>query len=61
MADLNMVDALNQAMAYELEHDSAVSATLAAAGYNRAPIDDEDLGPSMSQRSAMQGSRLTLR
>jgi pyruvate dehydrogenase E1 component beta subunit len=24
MADLNMVDALNQAMAYELEHDPAV-------------------------------------
>ncbi|KAI0031148.1 hypothetical protein K488DRAFT_71630 [Vararia minispora EC-137] len=32
-----------------IEHDTAVSATLAAAGYNRAPIDDEDLGPPMSQ------------
>lgn len=28
-----------------IEHESEVSATLADAGYNRAPIDDEDFGP----------------
>ena len=33
-----------------IEHASEVSATLAAAGYNRAPIDDEDLGPDLGMR-----------
>lgn len=33
-----------------IDHQSEVSATLAAAGYNRAPIDDEDLGPDPGMR-----------
>ena len=33
-----------------IDHQSEVSATLAAAGYNRAPIDDEDFGPSLGMR-----------
>ena len=33
-----------------IDHDSAVSASLAAAGYNRAPIDDEDFGPAPGMR-----------
>jgi len=33
-----------------IDHASEVSATLAAAGYNRAPIDDEDLGPGPGMR-----------
>ncbi len=33
-----------------IEHESEVSATLAAAGYNRAPIDDEDFGPGPGMR-----------
>ncbi|KAI0257115.1 hypothetical protein BJV78DRAFT_1085040, partial [Lactifluus subvellereus] len=35
-----------------IEHESAVSASLAAAGYNRELIDDEDFssGPGMRQR-----------
>jgi hypothetical protein len=33
-----------------IDYASEVSATLAAAGYNRAPIDDEDLGPGPGMR-----------
>lgn len=34
-----------------IEHDSAISASLAAAGYNRAPIDDdEDFDPNHGMR-----------
>lgn len=33
-----------------IDHDTAVSASLAAAGYNRAPIDDEDFGPGPGMR-----------
>lgn len=33
-----------------IDHASEVSATLTAAGYNRAPIDDEDLGPGPGMR-----------
>src|SRR6266852_7464057 len=33
-----------------IDHQSEVSATLAAAGYNRAPIDDEDFGPGLGMR-----------
>jgi hypothetical protein len=33
-----------------IEHESEVSATLSAAGYNRAPIDDEDFGPGRGMR-----------
>jgi hypothetical protein len=33
-----------------IDHQSEVSATLAAAGYNRAPIDDEDFGPGPGMR-----------
>jgi len=33
-----------------IEHESEVSATLADAGYNRAPIDDEDFGPGPAMR-----------
>jgi hypothetical protein len=45
-----------------IEHASEVSATLAAAGYNRAPIDDEDLGPSpgMRHRFGSLGSHPTI-
>jgi hypothetical protein len=41
-----------------IEHESAVSASLAAAGYNREPIDDEDFppGPGMRQRFGSFGS-----
>ncbi|KAF8168129.1 hypothetical protein B0H34DRAFT_47630 [Crassisporium funariophilum] len=38
-----------------LEHDSAVSATLAAAGFHRAPLDDED-DPAISSRRSRYGS-----
>jgi hypothetical protein len=34
-----------------LEHDTAVSATLAAAGFHRTPLDDDDDQPSGSRRS----------
>lgn len=45
-----------------IDHDSAVSASLAAAGYNRAPIDDEDFGPTpgMRQRFGSSSSRPSL-
>ena len=45
-----------------IDHQSEVSATLAAAGYNRAPIDDEDLGPDpgMRQRFGSLSSRPTI-
>jgi LPXTG-motif cell wall-anchored protein len=45
-----------------IEHASEVSATLAAAGYNRAPIDDEDLGPGpgMRQRFGSFSSQPTI-
>jgi hypothetical protein len=33
-----------------IDYDSAVSASLADAGYNRAPIDDEDFGPAPGMR-----------
>ena len=33
-----------------IDHAIEVSATLSAAGYNRAPIDDEDLGPGPGMR-----------
>ncbi|KAI9509086.1 hypothetical protein F5148DRAFT_1190251 [Russula earlei] len=33
-----------------IEHDSAISQSLADAGYNRAPIDDEDFGPGLGMR-----------
>ncbi len=42
-----------------IEHQSEVSASLAAAGYNRAPIDDEDLGP-MRERFGSLGSHPTI-
>ena len=45
------------------DHDSAVSASLAAAGYNRAPIDDEDFGspaPGMRQRFGSLSSHPSL-
>jgi len=34
-----------------LEHDTAVSATLAAAGFHRTPLDDDDDAPGDSRRS----------
>jgi hypothetical protein len=34
-----------------LEHDTAVSATLAAAGFHRTPLDDDDDQPGGSRRS----------
>jgi hypothetical protein len=45
-----------------IDHDSAVSASLADAGYNRAPIDDEDFGPApgMRQRFGSSSSRPSL-
>ena len=45
-----------------IEHESEVSATLTAAGYNRAPIDDEDLGPAprMRQRYGSFSSHPTI-
>lgn len=45
-----------------IDHESEVSASLAAAGYNRAPIDDEDIGPSygMRQRFGSLGSQPTI-
>lgn len=44
-----------------MEHDTAVASTLAAAGFNRTPLDGDDEGdtnPSMAQRqgSALSGS-----
>ena len=38
-----------------LDHDSAVSATLAAAGFHRAPLDDDD-DPGESSRRSRYGS-----
>jgi hypothetical protein len=38
-----------------LEHDTAVSATLAAAGFHRAPLDDDD-DPGMGSRRSHFGS-----
>jgi len=46
-----------------IEHQTAISASLAAAGYNRAPIDDEDdigPGPAMQQRFSSSSSRPTI-
>ncbi|KAI9460603.1 hypothetical protein BJY52DRAFT_1262693 [Lactarius psammicola] len=46
-----------------IDHDTAVSASLAAAGYNRAPIDDEEdfgPGPGMRQRFNSVGSHPTI-
>jgi LPXTG-motif cell wall-anchored protein len=45
-----------------IDHESEVSAELAAAGYNRAPIDDEDIGPSygMRQRFGSLSSQPTI-
>lgn len=34
-----------------LEHDTAVSATLAAAGFHRTPLDDDDINVDSSRRS----------
>jgi len=46
-----------------IDHETAVSASLAAAGYNRAPIDDEEdfgSGPGMRDRFDSMGSRPTI-
>jgi hypothetical protein len=44
-----------------IEHASAVSASLAEAGYNRAPIDDDfDVGPEMRPRFDSLSSRPTI-
>ncbi len=46
-----------------IDHETAVSASLAAAGYNRAPIDDEEdigPGPGMRQRFNSMGSHPTI-
>jgi hypothetical protein len=45
-----------------IDHESEVSASLSAAGYNRAPIDDEDLGPrpGMRQRLGSSSSHPTI-
>ena len=46
-----------------IDHETAVSASLAAAGYNRAPIDDEEdfgPGPGMRERFNSMGSRPTI-
>lgn len=45
-----------------IDYESEVSASLAAAGYNRAPIDDEDFGPSygMRQRFGSLSSQPTI-
>ena len=44
----------------QIEHDIAISQSLAAAGYNRAPIDDEDFGPGMRQRFGSLSSHPTI-
>jgi len=48
-----------------MEHDTAVSATLAAAGFQRAPLDDDeqqgdDSGPSNALPEMREGSALAL-
>lgn len=46
-----------------IDHETAVSASLAAAGYNRAPIDDEEdigPGPGMRERFNSMGSHPTI-
>ena len=46
-----------------IDHETAVSASLAAAGYNRTPIDDEDdfgSGARMRQRFNSMGSHPTI-
>jgi hypothetical protein len=46
-----------------IDHDSAISASLAAAGYNRAPIDDDgmfDPAPGMRQRFSSFSSHPTI-
>jgi hypothetical protein len=43
-----------------LEHDTAVSATLAAAGFHRTPLDDDDDPPDGSRRSQFGSPDLEL-
>jgi len=43
-----------------IEHDTAISESLTAAGYNRAPIDDEDFGPGVRQRFGSLSSQPTI-
>jgi len=43
-----------------IEHNAAVSQSLSDAGYNRAPIDDEDYGPGVRQRFGSLSSHPTI-
>ena len=43
-----------------IEHDTAVSATLAAAGFKRSPLDDDMDGPSVPF-NALKSLALTVR